>query len=217
MFKSDALLDLYAIDIGSTGGSADWSGPVYLVSPEQTGGVAVEYVNIAGAVVCYDPFPVSAGGFELTGSNKLPQPKITFSNVSGWLFDLNRRYDDLLGFRLIRIRTFAKFLYSVDFDIQASYNPNAHYTPEQWYFNRKMEESNVGCVYELASVFDVEGIRFPRRRMYNNYCPFAYRGPECTYTGDQPTCPKTLGGCDNRFGNQGRDLRYGGFPTVSSR
>ena len=217
MFKSSALLDLYTIDIGSTAANADWTAPIYIVSPEQTGGVKVEYVNIAGAVVTYDPFPVSAGGFEITGSNKLPQPKITFSNISGWLFELNRVYDDLLGFRLIRIRTFRKFLYSIDDVVQGGYNANAHYTPEQWYFNRKMEESNVGCVYELASVFDVEGIRFPRRRMYNNYCPFAYRGPECAYTGNQPVCPKTLEGCNTRFGGQGNDLRYGGFPTATNR
>lgn len=216
MFKSDALIDLFSIDVGSTDTQRNWPGPMYIVSPEQTGGFEVQYINLLGNLVTYSPIPVSAGGFEITGSNKLPQPKITFANVDGRFTGLNQVYDDLLGFRLVRIRTFGRFLRSRNGVNFPTYNANAHYNPEQWYFNRKMEESTVGCVYELASVFDVEGIRFPRRRMYNNYCPFSYQGPECRYTGSQNSCPKTLGGCDARFGAQGNDLRYGGFPTATN-
>ena len=215
MLKSDALIDLYCIDVGSTSTITDWPGPLYFVSPEQTDAQDVQYVNINGDIVTYTQKIVSAGGFEITGSNKLPQPKLTFTNVDGSMFAMNRAYDDLLGFRVIRIRTFRRFLRSIGGTNNSGYNANAHYTPEQWYVNRKMEESVVGCVYELASVFDVEGIRFPKRRMYSNYCPFAYKGPECQYDGNETSCPKTLEGCKERFGRNA-DLRYGGFPTASN-
>ena len=132
--------------------------------------------------------------------------------MDGAFTDLNTDFDDLVGFKLIRIRTYAKFLRSINGVNQASYNGNAHFHPDVWYFNRKMEETNQFCVYELASVFDVEGIRFPKRRMYSNYCPFVYKGPDCQSTSTRNQCPKTLAACKKRFDG---DLRFGGFPTAN--
>lgn len=219
---SSAAIDLFTIDTGSTRTVNDWPGPVHLVPANQSNGVPVTYFNVIGRqvsnanpeFVVYNPFHLSASGFEISGSNKLPQPKVTFSNMDGGFTNLSRTYDDLVGFKFIRIRTYSRFLYAIDGITQPNYNGNAHFHPDIWYFNRKMEENNMFCTYELASVFDVEGIRFPKRRMYSNYCPFVYKGPDCRSVSNKSSCPKTLAACKERF-PEGTDKRFGGFPTAS--
>ena len=224
LLSSDASIDLYTIDVGSTRTVTAWPGGINLVPANQVDGQVVTYANVLfedyefvgpspdSEFIEYRPFHLSVSGFEISGSNKLPQPKVTFSNMDGAFTDLNSDFDDLVGFKLIRIRTYAKFLKSINGVNQASYNENAHFHPDVWYFNRKMEENNQFCVYELASVFDVEGIRFPKRRMYSNYCPFVYKGPDCQSVSTFATCPKTLAACKQRFPG---DIRFGGFPTAN--
>lgn len=214
-FKSDAAIDLYTVDIGTTRTATDWAGPINLVPANQTDGKHVDYINIARKNTRYRPTHMSVSGFEISGSNKLPQPKVTFSNMDGVFTDVNKAFDDLVGFRLIRIRTYAKFLMFIDGEIVPTGNPDAHFQPDIWMFNRKMEENNQYCVYELGSLFDVEGIRYPRRRMYSNYCPFIYKGPDCQNTSSFKDCGKTLAQCRQRFEQTGGDLRYGGFPTAT--
>lgn len=216
--SSNAAIDLYTLDIGTVSSPIDWPGQINMVPANQSNGQIVSYANVISisdpdAVVSFRPFHLSVSGFEISGSNKLPQPKVTFSNMAGDFTDLNIDYDDLVGFRLYRIRTYAKFLHSINGVPQSGYNSTAHFHPDLWYFNRKMEENNQFCVYELASVFDVEGIRFPKRRMYSNYCPFVYKGPECQSLSDKNKCPKTLRACSNRF-PAGTPLRFGGFPAA---
>ena len=114
-------------------------------------------------------------------------------------------FDDLIGFRPIRIRTYGEFLLKL-----VILRPGATKmltSPDTWYFNQKIEESKLGVSYELASIFDVEGLSIPKRRLYTNFCPFAYRGPDCKYAGpDVPTngepdgALETLDACQQHFG-----------------
>lgn len=218
--KEDALISLFIID-GENGVLP--FGRINIVSPEQTGGEDVKYVNEKGDEVVYQPAPVAFGGVEISGSNKLPSPKVRFGNVDAGMTALSRDYDDLIGFKLIRIRTYGKFLLEVGGIPGVSPDKDAHFSPDTWYFNRKLEETKLSVSYEMSSIFDVEGLSIPRRRLYANFCPFAYRGPDCAYDG--PKCPtngqadgclKTLAACQEHFGKQGKDLRYGGFPTVQN-
>ena len=219
--KQDTLISLFIIDSNNAQFTPSFARR-HFVSPEQSGGEAVTYVNEAGTEgIVYQTMPIAFGAVEISGSNKLPNPKLTVSNVDGAFTRISRDYDDLIGFKLIRIRTFAKFIDKFGTSArQNSYDKDAHFTPDFWYISRKVSESNLSIAYELASVFDVEGLRLPRRRMFSNFCPFEYRGPECKYDGsDKPHagfidgCPKTLQGCRERFGKN-NPLRYGGFPTV---
>jgi len=216
-FKSDSAIDLYTIDVGSFRSVLNWSGPINLVPANQSNGKTVEYINLVDADVTYTPIHMSVSGFEINGSNKLPQPKVTFSNMDAEFTDLSNQFDDLVGFRLIRIRTYAKFLLSIDGEANPAGpgNREAHFQPDIWMFNRKMEENNQYCVYELGSLFDVDGVRYPRRRMYSNYCPFIYKGPDCQNTSNFNTCGKTLSQCRERFAAINSPIRFGGFPTAT--
>ena len=210
--KSDASIELYTIDVGTSNPTRGFNRPINMVPANQTNGKIVRYVNLRDESVDYAPTHMSVSGFEINGSNKLPQPKVTFSNMDAFFTNVNIGYDDLVGFRLIRIRTFARYLERIDGVPVATADTLAHFHPDIWMFNRKMEENNQFCVYELGSLFDVEGIRYPRRRMYSNYCPFVYKGPDCQSTSSLATCGKTLADCKARFS---ADLRFGGFPTAS--
>ena len=83
--------------------------------------------------------------------------------------------------------------------------------------------------FELAAVFDLAGVRAPKRQCIANLCPWTYRSAECGYTGtnyfdaaDQPVlsaagdvCGKRLNSCHLRFG-QNAELPFGGFPGVGT-
>ena len=221
--KEDALLDLFEIDSFSAIGANNFS-KLFLVSTEQSGGQTVKYVNHKGSLKTYNPVPIAFSGAHISGNNTLPTPKLMIGNIDGAMTDLSRDYDDLIGFRLIRIRTYRKYLYKIGDTVvnQSDNAKEAHFPPEIWYFDRKEQETKLGVTYQLASVFDIEGLKLPKRRAYPNFCPFAYRGPECRYAGpDVPTagesdgCAKTLEACKAHFGAT-NPLRYGGFPTVQN-
>ena len=224
--SQDSPITLYQISGEASAMAGSWTGDLFLVSPEESGGHPVRYVNRDWTssnpnqnLDSYIPIPIAAAGFELSGSNNLPQPNLQISNIDGQMTLYNFDFEDLIGFSLTRIRTYVKYLHSINGGPQQStYDPEAHWTPDTWWFNRKVNESKLGVTYELTSVFDLEGLAIPKRRMYSNFCPFDYRGPECGYSGsavsNPDVCPKTLDACRQRFGN---NLRFGGFPAVTDR
>jgi phage-related protein len=63
----------------------------------------------------YSAFPIEATGFEFNGRGQLPRPKVKIANVTGLVGVLTRDYGDLLGAKLTRRRTLAKYLDAVNF------------------------------------------------------------------------------------------------------
>lgn len=170
----------------------------------------------------YNPWPVVAEGFEYNGRGQLPTPRFRVANIGGTMTTLNIAYGDLVGAKVTRRRTFARYL-----DGQPGADPNAGFPDDIFYVERKVGENRVLVEYELASVMDVEGVMLPRRQVVANLCSWVYRGANCGYAGgavadinDVPTanlsldaCSKRLAGCKLRFGNLG-PLPYGGYPSV---
>ena len=226
--KEDSLITLFIIDSGKSRAEV-WGGRRYFVSSEESGGKTVEYVDEKQTVntFTYSPLPIAFSGVEISGGNKLPRPKLNIGNVDGNFSRLSSVLEDFIGFRLVRIRTYAKYLVKVDGVTQPTADKTAHFTPESWYFERKIDESKLGITFELSSVFDVEGLKIPKRRMYPNFCPFDYRGADCQYAGQavpliengvrvaDDGCQKTLKACEEHFGI-GNTLRFGGFPTAQN-
>jgi lambda family phage minor tail protein L len=79
-----------------------------------------------------------------------------------------------------------------------------------YFISRKTVESRDVIEWELASAFDMQGIRAPKRQV-TLQCQWKYKGKECTYAGALPTCLKTLADCEAHFGT-GVQLPFGGFP-----
>ena len=63
----------------------------------------------------YQPLPIEASGFELSSKGTLPRPRITVANVGGLFSAEVIAHDDLIGCKVTRRRTFARFLDSDNF------------------------------------------------------------------------------------------------------
>jgi lambda family phage minor tail protein L len=113
----------------------------------------------------YTPFPVQATGFKQSGIGALPRPKISASNVQGAMSSLARQYSDLVGCKLTRVRTFARFLDAANFPggVNAGADPTQALPNEIWYFDRKSNESASVIEFELAAAMDVGTVTLPRR------------------------------------------------------
>lgn len=181
----------------------------------------------------YVRFPIDAEGFEWRGQGTLPRPKLRAANVSGLLGALVRENNDLVGCKVVRRRTLARYLDAVNFPggVNPSADPNAEIDAEVYFIDRKATENAVVVEFELAAALDVHGVKLPRRPVVQNVCTWlaigGYRGPYCGYTGgpvadvlDQPTsdpavdrCGGRLASCKLRFGAFA-ELSFGGFPAA---
>jgi len=141
----------------------------------------------------YAPFPIEAEGFEYNSKGTLPRPVIRVSNalssISALLLSVNYKSpgNDLCGAKLTRIRTLARFLDHANF--AGGVNPYGQPDPEAimpleiYYVDRKVVENRTLVEFELASSFDLAGVRAPKRQCMSNLCPWVYRSAECGYTG----------------------------------
>lgn len=175
----------------------------------------------------YAAYPVMASGFDLSSNGQLPRPRLAFSNVGGSITALILAYADIVGAKITRKRTLAKYLDAVNFPggVNADADPTAAFDDDIYYIDRKAREDKEIVEFELTAAFDVTGVKLPRRQIIQNTCPWRYRGGECGYAGtdyfdanDSPVvsagddvCGKRLSSCKARFGEFG-ELPYGGFP-----
>jgi len=121
----------------------------------------------------YQRFPIQAEGFEY-GKGQLPRPTLTVSNALGTitaiLLNINTTTagNDLTGATVTRIRTLARFLDAANFP--SNVNPygtpdsTAEFPKEIYKIDRKAAENRELVQFELASVFDLAGIRAPKRQ-----------------------------------------------------
>jgi lambda family phage minor tail protein L len=204
-----ALIELFELDTSSMGGSID----------RFHAGTNESRAPIVWQGNTYSPWPVQAEGFEMTGRGTLPTPSLKVANIAGTITALNLAYDDMIGAKITRKRTFARYL-----DGQPGADATAAFPDDVYYVERKVMENRVMVHYALSSVMDVEGVMIPKRQVLSNLCGWRYRGPDCGYAGgavatnkDVATavlglddCSKRLSGCKLRFGPFG-PLPYGGF------
>lgn len=175
----------------------------------------------------YLPFPIQVEGFEWKGSGTLPRPTIRVANVTGLFGAMVREMEDLIGAKVTRRRTFAKYLDEANFpNGNPNADPTAEVTPDVFFVNRKSSENRTMIEFELAAMLDVHGLKLPRRMIVANVCPWKYRGAECQYAGppvadsnDTPTtdpllddCGRRVESCKLRFPDV---LPFGGFPGAA--
>jgi lambda family phage minor tail protein L len=180
----------------------------------------------------YIPLPVKADGFEWDGQGSLPRPKIRIANVLGTITSLILTLPNgLEGAKLERFRTLARFLDAENFpDGNPEADPDAAWAPEVYYVDRKAAETSTMVEFELASAFDLVGVRAPKRQCIN-LCQWDYRGVECGYTSRtyfnekdervaeyrDDVCGKRLSSCEVRFGTTtNTQVPFGGFPGIGT-
>jgi len=214
-----AIIELFEIDTTNVGGL------VYRFH----GGTNNLISSLVWQGNSYSPFPIQASGFEWSGKGQLPRPTITVANVTGAISSLVLLYQDLIGCKVSRIRTLAKFIDAVNFPggVNPTADPTAEFNRDIYYIDRRAAENRDAVSFELSAAIDLAGVGVPRRQIIQNYCSWKYRGAECGYTGTtyfdtndasvatlaQDVCGKRLSSCRARFGTYG-SLPYGGFPAA---
>jgi lambda family phage minor tail protein L len=196
--------------------------------------------DIVWAGNTYTKFPIEVEGFEYNAeSGSPPRPTITVSNLLGGitaiLLGVNdfTAGNDLTGAKLTRVRTLVRYIDAVNFS--GGTNPfgtpdtSAKLPDEVYYVARKISETRDAVQFEMAAVFDLAGVRAPKRQCSANLCPWIYRGSECGYSGtdyydendntvggsDQDVCGKRLSSCQVRFGETA-ELPFGAFPGIGA-
>ena len=121
----------------------------------------------------YLRFPIKAEGFAFQ-RGQLPRPTISISNlssapsISAILLTVNETTagNDLTAAVVTRIRTLAKFIDASNFADGQNPNadPSAEFPREIYYIDRKSAENRDLVTWELAAVFDLAGVRVPKRQ-----------------------------------------------------
>lgn len=181
-------------------------------------------LNANGEVVwagnAYLRFPVEANGFEYSGNGQLPRPKMRVSNILGTITALLLSLPDgMEGAKVTRIRTLARYIDGANFpggtNPYGTPDPTAEFPREVYYVDRKVVETRDVVEFELASAFDLAGVRAPKRQCIANICQWVYKSTECSYTGALTSCSKTLDECKAHFGATA-ELPFGSFPGIGS-
>lgn len=210
--------------------------------------------DLVWAGQAYQALPIQAEGFELTGKGTLPRPTLRISNLAGTISTLITTLPEgLQGAKVTRIRTLRRFLDPVNFSgydnilledgsrllteesyffklevIGVTSDPYAEFPRQVYYIDRLSLENRDIIEFELASVFDLAGVRAPKRQCVTR-CQWKYRSAECSYTGtnyfdinnnvvyqpSQDVCGKTVTSCEARFGTSAA-LPFGGFPSIGT-
>ena len=232
-----AIIELYQLELNTAQHGVDIKYYFHPGTQEGTG------VPIVFAGQAYIPLPIKVEGFAFDGSGSLPRPTITVSNlfnvISGLIATLPA---GLEGAKFTRIRTLAKFLDGENFEggVNATADPTATFPEEIYFVDRKSSETREIMQFELASAFDMAGVRAPKRSCLN-MCQWVYKSAECGYRPGQDlgkvvdgvsfkffninnepvvdeaqdVCGKKLESCKCRFGES--DLPFGGFPSIGSQ
>ncbi len=179
-FSPSALLELFVLD-----GTAIGLSTIYYFA----NGTNPLQQPIVFNGITYTPFPIAMTDMSLDGKGSLPRPKITVSNINGFVSALLLQNQQLNGATFIRRRVWAKFIDSSNFPgglSPYSPDPTAAYPDEPWIVNRKVTENPQIVQWELTSPIGLQNVRLPRRQIVANICPapVKYRDTRtCGYNG----------------------------------
>jgi len=210
------LISLYSIDATILGGST------YYFTTGTDAGVKVAFNSIE-----YNPVPVEFEGLEQSKEGKMPRPIMRISNVTSLLLAEVITYGGLVGAKLIRKRTFEKYL-----DGHPEADSSAQFLDDVFFVNRKIKQNKYVIEWELKSALDLENILLPKRQCLaicsHRYsttdswatCPYDGSNGYFTETGgatdvNGDKCGKTLTDCRLRYAID-ENLPYRGFPGIGN-
>ena len=234
----ESLVSLFQLKIVGT------STIIYAYSGLEDGTTTISFPDIEPphTLRTYVALPMEVTGIEWTSDGPSNRPSLSIANIISYiassaettlgdeLRNLNIKYnEDLLGSQITVRRTLSKYL-----NIPG---PPIEFPVMSFFLDRITVEDNSYVQFELASPFDVEGVKIPGRIVVGRYCGWDYRGVSmgkgggCTWSGSSPyldennnpttqandRCGKTLASCKARFhasGNRAVSLPFGGFPGV---
>ena len=136
--------------------------------------------DIIWASNTYTKMPIKAEGFAYK-NGQLPRPTLTVSNAIGTIsailatVNATTTGNDLTGATVTRIRTLARYLDAANFsggsNPLGTPDPTAEFKQEIYTIDRKSAENREVVTFELAAVFDLAGVRAPKRQATRSIFP----------------------------------------------
>lgn len=218
--EQTAMIELFEVDLTQLTGRDGERGELFRFYA----GTNERHQPIVWQGNIYQPFGVSATGFELSGQGPSNRPTLTVLNFNGFVTGLATDFEQCLGAVVRRRKVFAKFLDAVNFE-----GGNPHADPQQEQVSYFIIEQLTAlkqdtATFTLALPTETDNAVINARTILVS-CSWVYRSSECGYTGgavadekDQPTndpkkdkCSGCLRGCQLR--NNVRN--FGGFIGVN--
>lgn len=122
----------------------------------------------------YTALPIEMSSLEINADGAMNRPELTIANVLN-TFSASIgtiRNEDLVGKALTQRSTLKKYLYGETGDA----SPPIEFPSRKFYLDRIINENNVAVTFELASPFDLSGIKIPNRTVIGKYCSWIYQG-----------------------------------------
>lgn len=110
--------------------------------------------------VTYNPLPIQATGYDYNQTGTSAKPLLSVGNLTKVLLSAVVSQGDLVGAKVSRIRTFAKFLSD-----GATPNNTAFIGPDVMYIEQKTFHDRSMIQFQLTSVMDRMGMKLPRRQV----------------------------------------------------
>ena len=167
----EAIVEMYDVDLSPITGDA---GDVFYFTNQ----LKEDDSRIQWKGNFYDALPIISAGYERNTTGQIAQPTLTVANIFGTFTEIIDSYDDLVGAKITRRRTFAKYL-----DGEPLADTLQEFPVDIFYIERKTQETALTITWQLGSVMDLEGLQLPRRVITQNHCLWRYRSSECGYVG----------------------------------
>ena len=144
----------------------------------------------------YQAIPMEITGFEIKSGEASARPTLTIANILTNFSDAleGLENEDLLGKKITRRRTLYKYCVGQSGD-QGDYIAPIEFPKDVYFIDRISAQFSSMITFELASAFDLEGFKLPRRIVIGGSCPWKYQGADVGITEGSRT-----GACTwNRF------------------
>ncbi len=191
------IVNLYELDFSNLPGAAA-SDILYF-----TESIDDDYTPVVFDGQEYTPIHMQTSGWQMTGTESLPRPKVVVSNVLLTFASYINSFDDLVGSKFTRRRTLEKYL-----DGKPEANPNAQFAPDIFKIRTMPQKTKAVAEFELYPWLDQEGIKVPKRQILRDFCRQTYRTwntNASTFDYTKATCPYVGIYCYDRLGNYTAD------------
>ena len=123
----------------------------------------------------YTGIPMQMEGIEVASSGASARPTLSIANITTALKTATNvtDYDDLTGATVMRRQTLEKYL---DDGTGNSPNPPVEMPTVRYKIDRIASETPVIVTFELAAIYDMEGVNLPRRVTVGKFCSWMYQG-----------------------------------------
>ena len=144
----DAIVEMYDVDLSPITGDA---GDVFYFTNQ----LKEDDSRIQWKGNFYDALPIISAGYERNTTGQIAQPTLTVANIFGTFTEIIDSYDDLVGAKITRRRTFAKYL-----DGEPLADTLQEFPVDIFYIERKTQETALTITWQLGSVMDLEGLHY---------------------------------------------------------